>query len=173
MTTTLREAILNILSELGEASIGSFFPEKYPVGRFWRRLGNGSKRPTRQTFSVLLSRLQREGLIERRGVNRFAFWRITSKGKQYLAEQATLPKVLKRDGIRRLVIFDIPEQEKKKRDTLRYELATMGYQQLQKSVWMGDFPLSMDLLELLDALDLKKHVHIFSVNQTGTLNDKP
>lgn len=74
------------------------------------------------------------------------------------------------DGITRLVIFDIPEQERKKRDSIRLELVAAGFKQLQKSVWVGDRPLPRDFLELLDNLDTRGKVHIFSVKEQGTLD---
>lgn len=75
----------------------------------------------------------------------------------------------KPDGIQRLVIFDIPEAMRAKRQAIRAELVSCGYQQLQKSVWLGEKPLSNDFIELLEALDAKPYVHIFSVRKTGTL----
>ncbi len=168
----LRDAILGILAEIGEAGIGSFFPEKYPEGRFWRRLGGGVSRSSRATFSVLLSRLQYEGLVERKGAKKSALWHVTQKGRQYLTDFTATKNPPQRDGKRRLVIFDIPEQEKGKREVIRRELIGIGYYQLQKSVWAGDFPLPSDFLNTLDMLNLKKHVHIFSVQQEGTLSDE-
>ena len=73
------------------------------------------------------------------------------------------------DGITRLVIFDIPERERKKRDILRVELIGSDFQMLQKSVWIGRRPLPKDFVAFLDSLDLKNRVHIFSVKDRGTL----
>ena len=73
------------------------------------------------------------------------------------------------DGIMRLVIFDIPEKERKKRRALRAELISFNFSQLQKSVWAGENPLPEDFLSFLDELNLKNKVHIFSVRKHGTL----
>ncbi len=74
------------------------------------------------------------------------------------------------DGVERLVIFDIPEKERRKRDAIRLELAAAGYRQLQKSVWHGNKPLPEDFLELVDALELRSRLRVFSVREKGTLD---
>ena len=73
------------------------------------------------------------------------------------------------DGITRLVIFDIPEKERRKRNILRVELVTYDFKMLQKSVWIGATPLPEDFIHKLDKLNLKNKVHIFSVQEYGTL----
>ena len=96
-------------------------------------------------------------------------WQLTKKGEQYLTVRRTGGKI-KPDGVGRLVIFDIPEKERRKRDAIRAELGAAGFRQLQKSVWYAEQPLPEDFLELLDALALKPHVHIFSIRQSGTIS---
>ncbi len=75
------------------------------------------------------------------------------------------------DGIARIVAFDIPERERKKRDTIRAELVTYNFKQLQKSVWIGYNPLPEDFTELLNGLHLRDEVHIFSVLEKGTIEE--
>ena len=166
--TTIKRLILEKIAELGDAAIGSFFPAKYPEARMWRELLGGRPRKfSRRSFSTILSKLRTEGLVERRGSRQSASWRLSDDGRAYLRQQMKpLPKP---DGIQRLVIFDIPEAMRAKRQAIRAELISCDYQQLQKSVWLGEKPLSNDFIELLDALDAKPYVHIFSVRKTGTL----
>ncbi len=165
---TIKQLILEKIAELGEAAVGSFFPAKYPEARMWRELlGGRSRKFSKRSFSTILSKLRAEGLVERYGSRQAASWRLSEEGKVYLRQQTKpLPKP---DGIQRLVIFDIPEVMRAKRQAIRIELIACGYQQLQKSVWLGEKPLSSDFIQLLDALDAKPYVHIFSVRKTGTL----
>lgn len=168
----LRELILEKLEELGEAAVGSFFPAKYPEARFWRSLLGSppSRRFSRRSFSALLSQLRAQGLVRRLGTNRKATWKITSRGNTYLRDQKRQkPVEPKRDGIQRLVIFDIPEKEKPKREAIRRKLITIGYTRLQKSVWVGEFPLPTDFVGFVDALNLGERVHIFSIREQGTV----
>lgn len=136
----------------------------------WRSLlGLDQKhRFQRDTFASLLSRLQRQGLVLRTGTHRHSLWRLTRRGERYVNRRQEDQKV-QSDGIGRLVIFDIPEKERRKRDTVRMELIGIGFHQLQKSVWYGEHPLPRDFVTLIDTLSLQRCVHIFSVRQSGTL----
>lgn len=106
------------------------------------------------------------GLVERRGTKKTSIWYLTSRGEKYLKKEMDKPRP---DGVRRLVIFDIPEKEREKRRVIRGELTGLGYSQLQKSVWMGEVPLPKDFIILLDTLNLHGKVHIFSIRERGTL----
>lgn len=170
---TLSRLILEHLAEVGTGMVSSFFPAKYPEARLWRELlglGDGY-RFRRETFSALLSRLQSQGLVARSGPRWASTWRLTEKGALYLSDLSRRGKDgrLRTDGVHRLVAFDIPEKERSKRDAIRLELVAAGFTQLQKSVWYGERPLPSDFMELIDALNLSRHVHIFSVRERGTL----
>ena len=113
----------------------------------------------------MLSQLRSQGLVERRGTR----WRMSPAGQTHLREPRYVKQLLKPDGVKRLVIFDIPERFKAKRNAIRAELISYGYHQLQKSVWLGTAPLPPDFLVFLDELQLKPYVHLFSVRNAGTL----
>lgn len=170
---SVARVILEKLQELGEGTLDAFFPRNYAYTAFWRPL-LGLDKPrkiTRHTISMNLSRLRREGLVARLGTGRKSRWQLTAKGKKSLAKH---PKhvessSVRKDGITRLVIFDIPERERRKRDLLRVELLCCKFRQLQKSVWIGEYPLPEDFILLLDSLHLERNVHIFSIREEGTL----
>lgn len=125
------------------------------------------------TVSSILSRLQRQGLVERVGSKQKAFWRITPKGKEWRKARNQNHDMCqqKNDGITRLVIFDIPEYDRKKRTVIRTELIECNFRQLQKSVWIGVCPLPESFILLIDKLCLKDNVHIFSVREKGTIDE--
>ncbi|OGZ00343.1 MAG: hypothetical protein A3C11_00390 [Candidatus Sungbacteria bacterium RIFCSPHIGHO2_02_FULL_49_12] len=167
-TKTITRVILEKIAEVGEGVLDTFFPAKYPEARLWRELlGNKNQKFTRSSFSTILSRLRAQGLVERRGSRKEALWRISLKGTMYLRKPDGRPP--KSDGIQRLVIFDIPEKMRSKRYAIRANLIMNNYHPLQKSVWIGATPLSNNFIELLDTLELKSYVHIFSVRERGTL----
>jgi DNA-binding transcriptional regulator PaaX len=61
--------------------------------------------------------------------------RLTEKG---LRKTKTFkPKKLK--GAKLMIIFDIPEEERPKRQRLRALLRELAFRQVQKSVWVSDF----------------------------------
>jgi len=169
----IHEVILKRIAEVGEGVLDAFLPRMYPETWLTRHiLGLDSQRHvSRRTFSTVLSRLRKDGLVERSGKTRSALWRLTDAGKQHLENKRRvfLDHIKKEDGIGRLVIFDIPEQERKKRDKIRSELVCADFKQLQKSVWIGYCPLPQDFLTLLDDLRLKGKVHIFSIRNEGTI----
>lgn len=172
MKTWATRFILEKILEIGEVTIDAFFPKKYSYARFSRNLFglDGAPKTNLQTFSSIVSRLKRQGLVTGKRRSGKMHWSITLKGKRWINSRHKRPlRILERDEVQRLVIFDVPERERKKRDILRAELVSCNFQQLQKSVWMGYNPLPEDFFELLDALQLKNNVHIFSVHNKGTL----
>ena len=68
-----------------------------------------------------------------------------------------------------IVIFDIPESDKKKRDWFRRVLKNMGFSLLQKSVWTGKISISEELVRDLGTFALLSYIHFFVVDQEGTL----
>lgn len=156
-------------------TLDAFFPPNYSYTAIWRPLlGLDKKRKiSRQTIATILWRLKREGLVERtRTQDKKSAWLLTKKGKEFCNASKEKLKPPRKDGIMRLVIFDIPERERKKRDAIRMELIAAQYTQLQKSVWTGEYPLPEDFIALLDELALQPHVHIFSVRSHGTLKKR-
>ena len=168
---TLTRLILEHLAEFGGGMLDAFFPAKYPEARLWRGLLglDARHRFRRETFSTILARLRTQGLVERIGRRGESRWRLTAHGRGALRERRRGNRN-RPDGVRRLVIFDIPERERKKRDAIRADLLAAGYQQLQKSVWHGEQPLPKSFLELVDAIGLRRCVHVFSVRDAGTLH---
>ncbi|QQG42356.1 MAG: hypothetical protein HYW15_02475 [Candidatus Giovannonibacteria bacterium] len=168
----LTKLTLKTIGDLGFATLDSFFPKKYPQARAWRQLLglDSNYQFKRQTFSVILTRLQKQGLVERKNNT----WGITNLGKKFIKNTKTdnafdLPK---KDGILRIVIFDVPERERRKRDWLRIELVAYDFKPLQKSVWMGERPLPQEFLENLEEMNLMSNIHIFTVQNKGTINTK-
>lgn len=181
---SLRHYLLEALITTSDLTIEAFFPSGYPGTPFmrqflsyrWRR-----RTPSRPTISALLSKLQKEGLVKRTGSRRFSHWRITAGGKRLLGKyrktiaSSAAPPVFSEDesdGTVRIVTFDIPERERKKRDVLRECLKMIGFRQLQKSVWMGSTPLPEDLLAYLNERDTLRYVHIVSIREKGTIEER-
>lgn len=170
--TTITQFIIERLCEASEAS-NALFPRKWEHRHLARMLAdlNARRKIAPATISSILSRLKRQGLVERNGSTRSALWRVTSKGKKWHEAQQQKAILPKTDGITRLVIFDIPEYERRKRSAIRAELVGCNFRQLQKSVWIGTCPLTRDFIALLDELELKGKVHIFSVHEKGTIDE--
>lgn len=129
----------------------------------------------KQKFYSLFNRLRKDGLIAndvRNGV-----WKITSAGKEKLesliAQKRQRPKnysVIKSPNIL-IVGFDIPEKIRKKRAWLRSALKNMGFQMIQKSVWMAKVSLPEDFISDLRTAQIFPYVQIFSINKSGTIQN--
>lgn len=168
----LKTLILEKLSELGEGTLDAFFPYKYPEARMWRKfLGLDSTHTfSKRTFSSILSQLRNDGLVEKvKNGRKYASWKISSKGKTFLKNINVLK--LKKDGIPRIISYDIPEKNRKARYWIRAYLLEYEYQQLHKSVWLGFAPLPEEFLKHLDALSLRDYIHMFSIHKQGTIQN--
>lgn len=164
--------LLEKLSESGDIVLEAMFPRNRVEGIMWRKIMD---LPTdyefsKPIFSSLLHRLKKEGLVVKNNQGANSKWSITQIGKNKLKYYENLIKPIKQDGIPRLVMYDIPESNRKKRYWLRSELIASGYDQLQKSVWLGYSPLSEDFIKSIKDLGLENKIHIVSINKKGTLN---
>jgi len=129
---------------------------------------------SRMAFWTLLSKLKKEKLIAKNKSGRIS---ITKRGAEYLrlkSEQPSWSKQyvpsIKTDEEIILVIFDIPEEVRGKRDWLRFHLARCGLRPLQKSVWWGESALPEELLKDIRKFNILPYIHVFSVQKEGTVS---
>ena len=127
-------------------------------------------------FQVAIHKLQKQGLIKKEKIGermRLVITALGRKKQEHLERYGGMPAVGKYKGEKSaetmLVIFDVPEKERYKRVWLRMALIALGFHKVQKSVWMGAVRLPKDFIYDIEKLDLAEHIHIFSVNKTGTL----
>ena len=121
----------------------------------------------------MLWKLRKQGLIEKQNKR----WRITQKGKEHkiaiLARwKIELPSRKynpEKSEELKLVIFDVPEKERRKRVWLRYALLRLGFKRLQKSVWVGRVKIPESFLKDLNRINLLEYVEIFAITKTGSL----
>jgi len=126
-------------------------------------------------FYSLLSRLKKQGFIKKEQKRNKIFWKITPRGKQRIEKLKTifrLPRVNykpEKDDEINLIVFDIPEKHKAKRQWLRHVLLSLDFTMLQKSVWIGKNKLPEEFLKALAELDLMNFIHILKISKTGTI----
>lgn len=125
-----------------------------------------------RSISAALQRLQKQGLV----IHEHRQWTLTKTGKDFAKSSfqykkfRNKEKLPRKDNITKIVIFDVPETEKRKREWLRGELIYHEYKPLQKSVWIGNRPLLPELIKTIDFLNMSSYIHIFSVKDKGTIN---
>lgn len=187
----LTEIILEIIKDLKWIATDVVFNDYCSAYKNLRRyLYFGRPRPSkgeikakweekeRQKFYNLLWRLRKQGLIEKRkNKNEKTLWKLTQKGLRYLKflKNKKILSPLKfnenKKDYQKVIVFDIPETQKKKRDWLRNTLVNLNFSMLQKSVWIGDSQLPEDFFYSLKELNLLPYIHIFAINKEkqGTL----
>lgn len=122
----------------------------------------------RHEFYQLISRLRKEGFIERAkdlNENKIIL-KLTEKGKDYLKIEKAL-SYDKWDGKWRLVIFDIPESKRRLRNTLRQKLKEWGFKYWQKSLWASKKDIAEPLREFIHKLELSDYVLVAVSNDIG------
>lgn len=164
------------------ASVGKI---EYEFGKLRReRAHEEDKKRTlkrqHQRFYNMLYRLRQDGLVEKNIKNGQSSFRLTRKGKQRLAvlrknSAVALPdynycKNSAKDGKFTIIVFDIPENERRKRTWLRSALKNLGFELIQKSVWIGRVKMSEEFLDDLKNLNLVEYVEIFEISKTGSLS---
>jgi len=134
----------------------------------------------RQQFFSLLNQLKNQGLVGKETSGRKkTIWRITGKGTEKLSalkksESNKKINVFKEENDDKLkvVIFDIPEEEKEKRRWIRETLYYLGFRMLQKSVWFGKKKIPEKLIFELKKRGMMSYVHIFKIDQKGSIGHK-
>ncbi len=118
-----------------------------------------------RTLKTTLSRLKSRGLVG----NDKTLWKITKKGVEYIKNNNKKPKHFTTKNINAvkdlIVVFDIPELHKKKRNYLRIELTALGFGMLQKSVWFGPSPLPEEFVKYLNELNLLQYMKFFKAKE--------
>jgi DNA-binding transcriptional regulator PaaX len=129
---------------------------------------SGTYNYNENTFRVALSRLHKKGLAKK--VNQDT-WKITPEGRELFQKKNkglrfffSKKKPNKKPKKEILLLFDIPEKERYKRDWLRSELIGLGFEMIQKSVWLGP-KLPKDLHAYLVHKKLIQYIRIFSIKK--------
>ncbi|MCK4782022.1 CRISPR-associated endonuclease Cas2 [Candidatus Parcubacteria bacterium] len=137
--------------------------------KFWREYER--KRSKRQ-FGQFINYLKKKGYIKIKNLEEGRGILLTVKGKQkaLTVEYKLNPKFKSKLKKRKdkkwiMVIFDIPEKKRKYRDNFRKFLYNLGFQKLQRSIWISPYEVSKDLEKIIRAFLLDKFVKIFLIKE--------
>lgn len=110
----------------------------------------------------VLSRLEKNGLIEKRKIGNEVVYKITRNGKvaalQLIIARAKHP--LPNDQIL-LVTFDVPEVAKLARRMFRHSLKNMGFKMSQFSVWSTNRDVVNEMKQYIKQLKIDKWVFLY------------
>lgn len=130
----------------------------------------------RRKLSKLVSKLKKDQLLSfDKAENQFY---LTKRGRSYLGNfekkrASSLPKTkgysMQKGKVLKIIAFDIPEKERSKREWLYFVLKNLGFEMLQKSVWIGQNKVPKEMIKDLSKLGLLDRVEIFEVLRKGSL----
>lgn len=135
----------------------------------WEKINN--------RFNSMLNKLERDGLIEKSRNKSKRSFKITKIGIKKISALKKLKKEAlpnknfnkEKSNKTSIIIFDIPEKERRKRDWLRIAISNMGFELVQKSVWMGKLTIPKEFLESLKNLKIINYIEIFEITKQGSL----
>jgi predicted transcriptional regulator len=148
--------ILNVFLLMGAISVAATSP--YFIANLWKGYQRWRKYPRKKFYDTFYL-LYQKGYIQMREENHQIYVNLTEEGKKFAGrfqiDTLKIKKPKKWDGKWRLVIFDISELKKTHREAFRGKLKELGFQSLQKSVWIHPFDCraEIDLLREFFGLD--------------------
>lgn len=121
----------------------------------------------KNTLRGSLYRLLKTGNIEKIVKNGKPYFCLTSTGKECIQRLFPISKIAAFgwDKKWRVVIFDIPEKERKTRNFLRTKLVSLGFGELQESVYISPLNVLKDLKEMLESYELYGKVIVFEAKE--------
>ena len=147
--TKINSAIITALAVAGILAIAAVAPNTLQLLGKPRAL-----RQNKQRISSSLKRMVRQGYVKFEDGKKGRRLRLTAKGEKFaamLGHGRLAPKKPRRwDGKWRVLIFDIPEKQKRSREQIRRTLVSLGFRRLQDSVWVYPYDCE-DLIILLKA----------------------
>ncbi len=147
--------------------------------RLQRRANQLEEYRQKRRFDKMLYRLKNDGLVEDKVNDSKSYFKLTSKGKERFEilkkrranalPDATYYVHSQKSDKFVIVVFDIPERDRRKRDWLRSALRNIGFRLVQKSVWMGKVKIPKEFLDDLKELRIVEFVEIFEISKAGSL----
>lgn len=142
-----RKIILMTIATVGVLSVAVLAPNALQILKPF--LKNKRKYNLKYYLNQKVKRLVDEGFIKINTENGKQSLSLTLKGeRKLLYYQVTERKKQKWDNKWRVVIFDVWENTRNKRDVLRMEIKNFGFIQLQRSVWIYPYNC-LQFIELL------------------------
>jgi phenylacetic acid degradation operon negative regulatory protein len=111
-----------------------------------------------------ISRLKQRGVVEPRRVDGAAGYAVSGRGSDILAEGDRRifgrPRAQASDGWL-LVVFSVPERERRRRHALRSRLTWLGFGTVSAGVWIAPGHLAEETTQVLGRHDLAAYVDLF------------
>ena len=150
-----------LLLLLGGVLLG-FTYSPYGQRKVYREISKEWKKIDREKFRRNIAALQRSKHVSiKQNPDGSYTYMLSGKGKSqaltYNFQGMKIPKHTW-DHKWRLVAFDIPEDYKKARDALRHKLRGLGFQELQKSVFVFPYECQNEIEFIVEFFRIRKYV---------------
>jgi hypothetical protein len=121
----------------------------------------------KRSFTQFIGYLQKQGYIKTKSLEGIRGVMLTPKGTDRILQvkRKLTVKRKRKDGKWIMIIFDIPEMQRKVRDLLRDALLDMGYQKLQHSVWVCPYDVYDTTEETIRGYQIIPHVKLFLIEE--------
>lgn len=132
------------------------------------------RRQGKRKFSKFIYYLKKRGYIEAVTWEERKGFILTPKGiGKVLAKQESSYRLpIRSDGRWQMVVFDIPEKSRKTRDRFRDSLKSLGYKQLQKSIWVSPYEVVERTKEIIRSLNIEDDARLFVIDSIHELELK-
>ena len=165
------KSITKCLLKILGAGAGTYILAALAGGRRSDKLFKGLAQYSKWIIMQTLRELRMRGYIEYEALDDKSPIILTEKGlKRSLQYQLTdlfVSVGKKWDYLWRMVIFDIPEKKKTRREIFRRKLNAIGFYQLQKSVFVAPFKCERELIKIGELYHVSPHILILTVASLG------
>lgn len=156
---SFKHELLELIKDIG-STVGDYAASPYEFNRKVKiaiKAGSGYRG---SHYYSTLSRLEKDGLINKKKSGKYVSFKITETGKRFLKRRSKMVK--RADGFSTVVVFDIPENRHTARNNFRRYLIRNGFLQLQKSVLIGPYKFSTEIKDLAREMDILSFITILS-----------
>jgi DNA-binding transcriptional regulator PaaX len=113
-------------------------------------------------FYNSLYRLSVQGMLEKKG----QAFHVTDEGRKLLKRFQP-----EKDGVWKLIVFDIPEKHKYVRTVLRAKLKALHFKKWQNSIWVSPYALDEEIEQELNELAKKFFVRLIKTKDINRTED--
>ncbi len=172
---SVANSIINIIDEFDRMadsySLEGYFYASVRRGRRIRKKERQKQRKQQKEYYSSLAYLKKQNYIKEIKKGNKKYYKLTPKGDKknlfiqtLVYSQQNKNKVKNKKLLKHLVIFDIPERERRFRTLFRRCLYNLGYDLVQKSCFISNDAGSYDLIkQIVEDYKFEKYIQIFKI----------
>ncbi|PIP30439.1 CRISPR-associated endonuclease Cas2 [bacterium (Candidatus Howlettbacteria) CG_4_9_14_3_um_filter_37_10] len=116
---------------------------------------------SKRVLCATLSRAKKNGYLKEVEIKNQKILQLTPKGQIKISKHMRDNRLKTWDKKWRILMFDIPEKNRAKRNILRQKLRELGFRQYQLSAWICPFDYTKELEYLINELNLEQYIKYF------------